>query len=315
VRVRPEGAEVGADHGARIVADPADEKVSPTGRTSLWRRRSLRLDVKRSWVDSLTGSQAVGLLPAFPPQSLRPGLKHLCDVSSTGSAGAAGYPLPSLEMRRTWDALAAGDPAVYVGAPARGAQELADLFGRLGGDPRGGTCIEVGCGPGRMTSALAQRFDVVIAVDVSQAMLEQAHANVTVANVRFQLVSGERLDGVADRIADTLVCYLVLQHLPDARVVSSHLREFARVLATDGEAFVQIPVLEGWVGRTRRLLRKPIVRLARRPQHGAAFRGYRLTGAELERALDDAGLRVSAEDEGPSSYRSCRDRFLRLTRR
>jgi ubiquinone/menaquinone biosynthesis C-methylase UbiE len=218
-------------------------------------------------------------------------------------------------MRRTWDALAAGETAVYVGDPARGAAELAGLFGRLSGDPHGGTCVEVGCGPGRMTGALAERFDHVIAVDVSPAMLEQARANVTAGNVRFQPVSGERLDGVDDGVADVLVCYLVLQHLPDAHVVRSYLGEFARVLAPDGEAYMQIPVLQGWVGRARRMLRKPLVRLARRPEHGAAFRGYRLTGAELQQAIDDAGLRVTAEDEGPSAYRSCRDRFLRLTAR
>ena len=62
-------------------------------------------------------------------------------------------------MRRTWDALAAGETAVYVGDPATGEAELAGLFGRLGADPRGGTCVEVGCGPGRMTGALAERFD------------------------------------------------------------------------------------------------------------------------------------------------------------
>jgi SAM-dependent methyltransferase len=218
-------------------------------------------------------------------------------------------------MRRTWDALAAGETAVYIGDPARGAQELAGLFGRLRGDPRGGTCLEVGCGPGRMTGALAERFHQVIALDVSPAMLEQAGSNVTAPNVRFQLVSGERLDGVADGIADTLVCYLVLQHLPDAGVVRSYLREFARALGAGGEAYVQVPVLEGWVGRARRALRTPLVRLARRPHHGAAFRGYRLTRPELERALGDAGLFVVSEDEGPSAYRSCRDRFLRLARR
>jgi SAM-dependent methyltransferase len=218
-------------------------------------------------------------------------------------------------MRRTWDALAAGETAVYVGDPARGAVELESLFGRLGGDPRGGTCVEVGCGPGRMTGALAERFDNVIALDVSPAMLEQARANVTAANVRFQPVSGERLDGVDNGVADVVVCYLVLQHLPDAHVVTTYLREFARVLAPHGEAYVQIPVLEGWVGRARRTLRAPLVRLARRPQHGAAFRGYRLTRVELRHALDDAGLRVVAEDEGPSAYRSCRDRFLRLSAR
>jgi SAM-dependent methyltransferase len=215
-------------------------------------------------------------------------------------------------MRRTWDALAAGETAVYVGDPAGGADELAGLFGRLGADPRGGRCVEVGCGPGRMTGVLAERFDEVVAVDVSPAMLERARANVTAPNVRFAAVTGERLDGIDSSGADVLVCYLVLQHLPSAQVVRSYLREFARVLGPAGEAYVQIPVLSGWAGRTRRALRTPLVRLARRPDRGAAFRGYRLTRAELDRALTDACLRVKAEDEGPSAYRSCRDRFLRL---
>jgi SAM-dependent methyltransferase len=218
-------------------------------------------------------------------------------------------------MRRTWDALAAGETAVYVGDPASGAEELAGLLGRLGGDPRGGTCVEVGCGPGRMTGALAGRFEQVIALDVSPAMLERAGAKVTAPNVRFQLVSGERLDGVADEVADALICYLVLQHLPSASAVRSYLGEFARVLAPAGEAYVQIPVLRGLVGRARRSLRNPLLRLARKPEQGAAFRGYRLTRQELEHALDAAGLRVTAQDEGPSAYRSCRDRFLRLARR
>ncbi len=216
-------------------------------------------------------------------------------------------------MRRTWDALAAGETAVYVGDPTRGAEELAGLFGRLGADPHGGTCVEVGCGPGRMTGALAERFDRVIGLDVSPAMLEQARANVSAPNVELRAVSGERLDGVPDGVADALVCYLVLQHLPSARVVRSYLAEFARVLAPAGEAFVQVPVLDGWAGRARRALRAPLLRLARRPDQGAAFRGYRLTGAELADGLAAASLRTTAEDEGPSAYRSCRDRFLRLT--
>lgn len=217
-------------------------------------------------------------------------------------------------MRRTWDALAAGDTALYVGDPAAGASELAGLFGRLDADPRGGTCVEVGCGPGRMTGALAERFDHVLAVDVSPAMLEQARRNVRLPNVEFRLVSGEQLDGVGDETADVVVCYLVLQHLPSAAVLRSYLREFRRVLTPSGEAFVQIPVLDGWIGRTRRAARMPLVRLARRPDRGAAFRGHRLTRSELDRALREAGLRVAAADEGPSAYRSARDRFLRLGR-
>jgi SAM-dependent methyltransferase len=218
----------------------------------------------------------------------------------------------SLEMRRTWDTLAAAESAVYVGDPARGAEELAGLFGRLGADPHGGRCVEVGCGPGRMTGALAERFDEVLALDVSPAMLEQARANVTAPNVTFQVVSGEQLDGLDQGSADVLICYLVLQHLPSRALVGSYLREFARVLAPGGEAFVQLPVLDGPAGRLWRAIRTPLVPLARRPDRGAAFRGVRLTGAELERALAAAGLRVLAADEGPSAYRFSRDRFLRL---
>lgn len=225
-----------------------------------------------------------------------------------------GYALRRLEMRRTWDALAGADTSVYVGDPATGAAELEGLFGRLGADPRGGTCVEVGCGPGRMTGALAERYDHVIGLDVSPAMLERAREAVPNANVEFRAVSGNRLDGVDDGVADGLVCYLVLQHLPSAQVVRSYLHEFARVLAPQGEAFVQVPVLEGAAGWIRRAVRTPLLRLARRPEHGAAFRGYRLTARELDRALTGARLRTLAEDEGPSAYRNCRDRFLRLAR-
>ena len=217
-----------------------------------------------------------------------------------------------MKMRATWDALAA-DPDAYVGDPERGRSELQGLFERLGADPRGGTCVEVGCGPGRMTGALAERFDQVVAVDVSPAMLERAHAAVSAPNVSFVAVSGERLDGVEDGSADTLVCYLVLQHLPDREVVEAYLREFARVLAPGGAAYVQVPVL-GRAGRLWRGLRGPLIALGRRPETGAAFRGFRLTRRELDRGLAAAGLKVAAEDEGPSAYRFSRDRFLRLTR-
>jgi SAM-dependent methyltransferase len=220
-------------------------------------------------------------------------------------------------MRRTWDALAAAGDAVHVGDPARGAEELAALFGRLGADPRGGTCVEVGCGPGRMTGALAERFDEVLALDVSPAMLERARAAIDAANVRFLAVSGERLDGVDDAAADTLVCYLVLQHLPRRRAVLAYLREFARVLAPGGEAFVQVPVLDDGVRpRVWRALRSIVVpvlaRLAPSPERGLAFRGVRLTRNELERGLRTACVTAVARDEGPSAYRFSSDLFLRL---
>jgi SAM-dependent methyltransferase len=165
-----------------------------------------------------------------------------------------------------------------------------------------------------MTAALAERFDDVLAVDVSPAMLARAQGAVSARNVTFSLVSGDRLDGVPGGIADAVVCYLVLQHLPSSAAVRRYLHEFARVLAPTGEAFLQIPIIGGARGRLWRAARAPAVILARRPDRRRAFRGFRLAGAELTRALAQAHLRVVAEDEGPSPYRYCRDRFLRLVR-
>ena len=219
-------------------------------------------------------------------------------------------------MRATWDALAS-DPDAYVGDPERGRSELQGLFERLGADPRGGTCVEVGCGPGRMTAALAERFDRVIGVDVSPAMVEQARRNVPDQRVEFRVVSGTRLEGIADGSADVLVCYLVLQHLPTREAVTAYLAEFGRVLAPEGVGFVQLPVLdEGLRSRLWRTTRSAVVPVTsllgptRRPE----FRGFRLTRAELDDGLARAGLRVAATDVGPDApYRFSHDLFLRLT--
>ena len=65
------------------------------------------------------------------------------------SFGWPRYALPRVGegMRTTWDAAAASDRVEhYVGDPATAKQELDSLFSRLGDDPRGGTCVEVGCG-------------------------------------------------------------------------------------------------------------------------------------------------------------------------
>jgi SAM-dependent methyltransferase len=223
-------------------------------------------------------------------------------------------------MRATWDALADAETRVYVGDPTRGAPELAALFGRLGADPRGGVCVEVGCGPGRMTAELAERFDRVVALDISPAMIERARGSIEATNVEFRVISGLRLDGVDDAVADAVVCYLVLQHLPRRRLVESFVREFARVLKASGEAFVQLPVLErGARPRAWRLARTVSVPLLYRllpdPVRSPALRGVRLTEPELARTLARANLKVCARDEGPDApYRFSRDVFLRLAR-
>jgi SAM-dependent methyltransferase len=171
-----------------------------------------------------------------------------------------------------------------------------------------------------MTAELADRFDRVLALDVSPAMIERARAAVTAANVEFRAIDGDGLDGVEVESADTLVCYLVLQHLPRRALVERYLHEFARVLRPAGEAFVQLPVLDRGprpaLWRAVRTLTVPVVYVvAPRPDRAPALRGVRLSDRELDRALARAGLVVRARDEGPDApYRHSRDVFLRLGR-
>jgi SAM-dependent methyltransferase len=150
-------------------------------------------------------------------------------------------------------------------------------------------------------------------------MVERARAAVAqMDNVEFVVVSGERLDGVPDGIAQVTLCYLVLQHLPRRSLVATYLREIARVLAPGGEAFVQIPVLGSSVqARVWRVVRGVVVpvlwRLRHRVEDDPALRGSRLTRAELDVALRDAGLRAVATGTGPDApYRFSSDLFLRL---
>ena len=207
-------------------------------------------------------------------------------------------------MRRTWDAAAASDRVEhYVGDPATAASELESLFSRLGEDPRGGTCVEVGCGFGRMTAPLAERFDRVVAVDVSSRMLDLAQAAVAASNVEFVHVSGSSLEPLDAGLADVLVCYLVLQHLPSNKLISAYLREFARLLAPQGRAFVQLPVLGGgWRAHAWRLLRSLAAFCARiRPRNTAKLASLVLyMGEEIDRRerMVDAALGAVATVPG-----------------
>jgi SAM-dependent methyltransferase len=228
-----------------------------------------------------------------------------------------------LSRRETWDRVASSGRDELIGDPHRGAEELRDLFGRLGGPPGGARCLEVGCGTGRMTVAIAQQFEEILAVDVSPKMIEHAREAVAesgLSNVRFELVPGDSLAGVPERWADVLVCYLVLQHFPSKKNVVSYFAEFERVLAPGGEAFVQLPVLDPHArARLHRRLRHLAVRVqapvSTSPRSKPSYRGFRITSDELEGVL--GGLRLEVVEtarEHTSQYRYCKELFLRLRR-
>jgi ubiquinone/menaquinone biosynthesis C-methylase UbiE len=103
----------------------------------------------------------------------------------------------------------------------------------LGSRRRGGTLLDVGCGPAHLTAALAARFPAVASVglDVNEHMLG-------IARRRFHDIPGlELVQGDAERLpfaassVDTIISSLSLHHWRRAGMA---LEEIARVLKPGG---------------------------------------------------------------------------------
>ena len=108
--------------------------------------------------------------------------------------------------------------------------------------------LDLGCGVGRMTAPLAQHFEHVVGVDVSDTMIQDAkrlHADV--GNLRFFVNDGSSLSDLADESFDLVLSYSVLPHLP-LSVCESYFKEVNRVLKPGGWFRFQF-----WIGNERRM--------------------------------------------------------------
>lgn len=156
-------------------------------------------------------------------------------------------------MQEAWNARAREDPVFYVesyhstdhqGFFTRG-EERAALFldpvlSRVFGDSSGIHGLEIGCGLGRFSRALARRLRHVTATDVSDEMIAKAKvANADWDTIRFLATDGEHIPLPADSV-DFAFSYEVFQHMPSHSVIRANLREVARVLKPDGAAMIHL---------------------------------------------------------------------------
>jgi SAM-dependent methyltransferase len=119
------------------------------------------------------------------------------------------------------------------------------------------TCMELGCGAGRLTNALAQDFDIVHALDVSDERITQAHTIPNSSKVSFHLVVGPSIP-LPDAVCDLCISTHVLQHISDMQVIEAYLREMYRVLRPDGYILLHVPVIgaHGMTGSLAEVIRR-----------------------------------------------------------
>jgi SAM-dependent methyltransferase len=186
-------------------------------------------------------------------------------------------------MRRDWDRRAMENARHYVATGqtewsdeeffASGEQEMEEqILNDLGNVcqgkvPKAMKVLEIGCGAGRVTRALARFFGEVYAVDISRHMVRQARQAVAgFPNTRIVRNNGRDLSvvrrrwwhrlGIGGRLQlDFAFSCLVFQHIPSRAVIQSYLAEVNRLLKPGALFKFQVqgnetkPSLEdSWIG-------------------------------------------------------------------
>jgi SAM-dependent methyltransferase len=227
------------------------------------------------------------------------------------------------EMRERWDLRARSDAFAYIETVREVTSldsffELGEHFASVLVDPvldgvAHGRALDHGCGLGRVTRALASRFDEVVAIDVSPEMVrraEELHPPAEFPNVRFQATDGVHLPLEADSV-DFVFSYEVFQHLPTRAVMRQNLTEVARVLRADGLALIHVHRAPWpgtyWLARAKRAVPDPLWAWAksgfgRDPlTSDATFRGTApLRREEIARLWDSSGLEIGELREDPT---------------
>ena len=91
--------------------------------------------------------------------------------------------------------------------------------------------LEIGCGAGRMTRALAKVFGEVHGVDVSGGMIERARELLAdCSNVHLYQNSGSDLSVLGDLEFDFAFSFIAFQHIPSNAIIENYVREVHRVL-------------------------------------------------------------------------------------
>jgi SAM-dependent methyltransferase len=156
-------------------------------------------------------------------------------------------------------------------------RKIFDRLDALSVRVRPGTALDFGCGVGRLTRALSERFTLVYGVDAAASMVRHAtEMNADRPNCRFLQNRTEDLSVLPVGELDFVLCELVLQHLRPP-VAMAYVAEFLGRLRPGGTVVFYLPGR-----RVRRGIAPWVVSLFHRIRHG--------TGSTLDYGVPTAEL-------------------------
>ncbi len=142
------------------------------------------------------------------------------------------------------------------------------------------TCLELGCGVGRLLRAASRHFRKVIGIDVSEEAIAKARSLLaSCENVELLLGSGSDLKPIPDQSIDFAYTFAALTSMP-VPVIAHYLDELARVVKQDGLMRLQV-----YVGRAQNTVREDTIAIR-------SFDRQRIT-----EAFEAAGFDVLASNE------------------
>ncbi len=103
------------------------------------------------------------------------------------------------------------------------------------------SCVEIGCGAGRMTRAMVSYFRQIHAVDVSPDMIAYARRAVGQSSVTFHITDGRTLP-LPDRSVTAAFSTLVFRHLDRITDAYVYFNEIYRILVDGGSFIVELPI-------------------------------------------------------------------------
>ena len=180
------------------------------------------------------------------------------------------------ELRENWERFAETDPLfAVISWPDKkgnrwneseffknGADEIRTVMAYLDQLPvkvTRGRALDFGCGVGRLTQPLSERFESVVGLDIAPRMIELArHYNRHPRSCEYVLNPGEDLRLFPDASFDFIYSNITLQHM-GPHYALAYIREFVRVLRPGGLVLFQIPALyrpQTFHGKTRALLKR-----------------------------------------------------------